>query len=249
LEAAFVSGFFYKMGKMAGPKVRKGKWLWHSLTSSEKEVLAAEYEVGQDLAREIRREMPPVSDPQVGQLFSDIGGRLAGRLSSKKRKFSFELVAGAEPNAFALPGGFIFVTEALWDLCAHDPDEMAFILAHEMAHVVRKHAIDRLISSSAISVLTRAAPVQGVLGGWLRSVGVQFLYNAYSQDRELEADDFGARLVKAAGFDLNAAVRLLARLMRRRPGPGENELGSYFSSHPPLTSRIKYIKRKLNFSG
>jgi len=232
-----VSGLFYNLGRKVGPKVRKVKWFWQSMTGSEADAIKVEHEVGRDLAREIRRQLGLDQEPQTEQILNEI--------TNKSRKFSFETVKGTEPNAFALPGGFIFVTRSLMELCRYNQDEVAFILGHEMGHVIRGHAMARIISNSAIATVSRAAPIRGLLAGWLRKVGVQFLESAYSQDLESEADKLGVRLVAAAGYDSGASVQLLSRLAKLSSPTGKLDLGSYFSSHPPFNIRIQNINHLL----
>jgi predicted Zn-dependent protease len=240
-----VSGLFYNLGKKVGPKVRKAKWLWQSIVGSEADAIKVEHEVGQDLAREIRRQLELELEPQAEQMLNEVGNRLAACVANKSRKFSFEILKGVEPNAFALPGGFIFVTRSLMELCRWNQNEIAFILGHEMGHVMRGHAMSRIISNSAIATASRAAPVRGVLSGWLRKVGVQFLESAYSQDLESEADKLGVRLVAAAGYDAGACVQLLSRLDALSKPDSQFDLGSYFSSHPSFKIRIQNINRLL----
>ncbi len=235
--------FFYNLGRMAGPKVRKGKWLLSSLTGSELEAIDAEYEVGRDLAEEVRRQTELDPSPAMARWLGDLGERLTECVKNKSRRFQFEAVLEEQPNAFALPGGFIFISRALVDLCEADPQEVGFVLAHEMAHVIRGHAIDRVISDSAIAAAARTTPVRGMLGGWLRGVGMKFVRSAYSQAREFEADALGARLTHAADFDPCAALRLLGRLEKLHHGAADVPLAEYFASHPPPGERIERLKR------
>ena len=241
IEGIALSGFFYNLGRKVGPGVRKAKWIWQSLTASETEVIAAEYEVGRDLAYEVRRCLEIDTEERVVELLNEVGGRLAGCVANKDRKFSFEAVKGGEANAFALPGGFIFITRSLLELCEWNRDEIGFVLGHEMGHVIRGHAMDRIISNSAISFGATAIAVRGALASWVGRVGVKFLESAYSQDLELEADRLGVRLVGAAGYDSGGPERLLSRLSElKRSGKGF-ELGNYFSTHPSFAVRIDNV--------
>ena len=243
-----MSGLFYNLGRKVGPKVRKARWMWQSFTGTEADAIKVEYEVGLDLAREIRQQLGPSREPQTDQVLNEIGNRLAACVANKFRRFNFETVDGPEPNAFALPGGFIFVTQSLVELCRYDKNEIACILGHEMAHIIRGHAMNRIVSNSAIAAASRAAPIRGVLSGWLRKVGVQFLESAYSKDLESEADRLGVRLVAAAGYEPDACVQLFTRLAKLKSPPDDFDLGSYFSSHPPFNVRIENIKRQLRKS-
>jgi predicted Zn-dependent protease len=240
-----MSDFFYNLGKSMGPQVRKGKWLWQSLTGNEADVIQAEYQVGQDLAREIRQQTGHTLEPEIEFLLQEIGSRLAARVANKKRKFKFDAIKGTEPNAFALPGGFIFLTESLVNLCVRKTDEMAFVLGHEMAHVIRGHAMERIISSTAIAAVSLTAPTRHLLTAWLRKVGLRFFEGAYSQERELEADTLGTRLIVAAGYDPCGPIQLLSRLAEQSQTTRKFNLGSYFSSHPPFAVRIQNLKQQL----
>ena len=240
-----MSGLFYNLGRKVGPKVRKAKWIWQSVAGSEADAIKVEHEVGRDIARQVRDQLRPDREPQTEQTLNQIGNRLAARVANRSRIFSFEMVKGAEPNAFALPGGFIFVTGSIVELCQRNQDEVAFILGHEMAHVIRGHAMDRIVHNSAIAAASRAAPIRGLLSGWLRKVGVQFLESAYSQELESEADKLGFRLAAAAGYDPRACVQLLSRLAKISRPVGQFDLGSYFSSHPPFEARIHNVSHML----
>ena len=238
-----MSGLFYNMGRKVGPKVRKAKWIWQSMTGTEADVIKVENDVGRDLAGEIRRQLRCEPQPQIEQMLSKIGPRLAACVANRFRTFSFEAVRGGEPNAFALPGGFIFVTGSLAELCRYNRDEIAFILAHEMGHVIRGHAMDRIISNTAISAASRITPARGLLSAWFQKVGVQFLESAYSQDLESEADKLAVRLAAAAGYDPQGSVRLLSRLAELKQNSEELDLGIYFSTHPAFSVRIRNVKR------
>lgn len=236
---------FYNLGRKAGPTVRKARWLWGSLTATEGEMIRLEHDVGLDLAREVREQVPLDDDPAVGRALDDAGSRLAACVASKQRSFHFEAFSAGEPNAFALPGGFVFVSRPIIDLCRGGRDELAFVLGHEMAHIISGHAIERIVTNSAVSVASRAAPVKGLLGGWLRQVGVQFLETAYSRDHELDADRLGVRLAVAAGYDPQASIRLLERLAELKTSAGPLDLGEYFSTHPTFDLRIRNIRQFL----
>ena len=125
-----MSSLFYNLGKMVGPRVRKVKWIWQSITASEADAIQTEHKVGQDLAREIRNRLELDTEPRAGQMLNQVGRHLAACVANKLRTFSFEVIKDDKPNAFALPGGFIFVTRSLLELCDWNRDQIAFILAH-----------------------------------------------------------------------------------------------------------------------
>lgn len=240
-----MSGLFYNLGRKVGPKVRKAKWIWHSVAGTEADTIKIENEVGRDLAREIRLLSEIDKNPKLEQILNETGLRLRECVANELRTFNFEAITGLEPNAFALPGGFIFVTSSIIDLCQWDKDETAFIVAHEMSHVIRKHAINRIMRDFAVTAASRVAPVRGAIAGWVKKVGMQYLESSYSHELEFEADKLGVRLIEAAGFTPEASISLLRRLSELKSSPNQIELGNYFSTHPPFTERISNINELL----
>jgi predicted Zn-dependent protease len=236
---------FYHLGRKMGPKVRKARWMWASATGDPGETIRLEHGVGQDLAHEAKQQLQMDVEPRTREILDQAGSRLAARVADKLRTFHFDAFLCGEPNAFALPGGFIFVSRPILDLCDWNEHEIAFILGHEMGHVMKGHAIERIMTNSAVAAASRAAPVQGLFGAWLRNVGVRFLETAYSRDNELEADTLGVRLASAAGYDPQGAIRLLSRLARLHHSPAPLALGEYFSTHPTAEIRIQSIRRYL----
>lgn len=236
-----MTSFFYSLGRMVGPGLRKANWVFRSLTGTEEEAVQAEFAVGQDFARSFVQQMEPDGDPEVERLLSGLAAQLTPCVRDQQRQFSFCAVRAAEINAFALPGGFIFLTRSLIQFCNYDPDELAFVMGHEMGHVLKRHAIDRLMASTVIRTGISRLPVGGLLRGPVLQVAGSLLNMGYSQDQELEADAIGVRLVRCAGHDTAAIPRLLARF---RSGE-EGVLSSYFSSHPPVDVRISQVERLL----
>jgi predicted Zn-dependent protease len=239
------NSLFYQLGKKLGPKLRKARWMWESFTGTEADAIRMEQAVGCDLATEVMAQLTLDADARARQTLAGISNRLSACVANKLRSFQCHGYQSDEPNAFALPGGVIFVSRSILELCRWDPDEVAFVMGHEMGHVIRGHAIERIVTGSAISAVSRAAPVPGVLAGWLRTVGVKYLETAYSREQELEADRLGLRLMLAAGFEAQGSVRLLSRLAELKKSAEPLSLGEYFSSHPTSEIRIASIRRYL----
>jgi Zn-dependent protease with chaperone function len=140
----------------------------------------------------------------------------------------------------ALPGGFVFISHSLVDLCERRPEELAFVIGHEMGHVIRGHAWDRMVNQTMLNAASVVILRAGVLGGWLRNSGMKLLQSAYARDCELEADELGLRLASAARFAPGGAIALLRRIERLAADPAS--LGQYFASHPPASERIARLE-------
>ena len=235
----------YALGRLAGKQFRKAQWMWASATGSEDEAIRAEQAVGRDMAAAVREDARGAVDPAVQAALDDVAAPLAAHVRNRTHRFEVTPLPGAEPNAFALPGGYIFVAPALVELAGGNRNELAFIVAHEMAHVIRRHAIDRILSQRALKAITLASPAARSIAPWVRTVGVQWLERAYSQDQEYEADELGGRLMRAAGFDPAGAVRMLERLGALEPGGGASGLGNWLSTHPPTADRIQRLREHL----
>ncbi len=223
------------LGKLGGDRARKpmkqAKWVWATLGGSDEEVERAEDEFGAECAEEFRAQFRGPVDQRMQALVDRIGERLAGA-AIHKRRFTFQVVASEMPNAFALPGGYIFVTDGLLDLCQCGPDEVALLLSHEMAHAALGHSRSRLMVDQVLNVLSTRVSAAGPLARTLLSKG-------FSREQEFEADEAGMRLATRAGFDRARGAMLLRRLLER--SPEEGPLAEFFASHPPLEERIARI--------
>ena len=232
LGAKFLPSLGAWLGGQSRKPFRQAKWMWSWFAGTEAEAIQAEYEYGRECARQFAAQFPGKAPREKQEVVSAVGSRLADAVKDHSRKFHFSLVRANVSNAYALPGGFVFITEPLVDLCAQDPDELAFLLGHEMGHVIRGHARSQLTARTFLNAVTARLSGAGLM---LR----QLLNQGYSRDLELEADGEGARLAAAAGFDPRAAARALERLARG--ASGDAGLAEYFSSHPPLAERVRKL--------
>lgn len=235
--------FFINLGRKLGTTVNKGKWYYKSLFGSEDEAIEAEYRMGKTLAANMGQEMVVISDPALQNLLNEVGGKLVQKVVNKKRRFRFHAVATKEINAFALPGGFIFVTAALLKKIELNRDEIAYILAHEIMHVVLKHPINRILTDYSARVISNLFLKGGTVGMIARQLVDNLLRSSYSQDNEFEADNYAVRLMKSAGFDPQASKSVLTKLAET--SPDDIPIYNYFLSHPSVRERIERIDKTL----
>jgi len=238
-----LAGFFYQLGKKVSPNVRKVRWVWQSFFGSEAEMIAAEIEVGMGLAREVRAQTPCCDESEMQGFVTQIAEKLAGCLKEKRRPFVVSVVDDLKPNAFALPGGYVFITRSILDLCGMEPGQVAFVLAHEMAHITKGHTMERIVMGSAVTIVSNLVTLRTAMVGWVRKAGVDAVQSVYSREQELEADALATALIHAAGYDPAAGERMLAGLAKQCPGSESNGYRKYFSTHPDSAVRIAEIRR------
>ncbi len=237
----FNPGILPGLGSWLGGKSRKpyrqAKWVWSSFAGTEDETIQAEHEYGAECARAFAAQFSGKTSRGDRELVDSVGARLAQAVKDSRRSFRIEVAGTAAANAFALPGGFIFITTALLDLCGRDRDEIAFFLGHEMGHVLRGHARDQMTANTFFNAVMSRVPAAGQL---LRTV----LSQGYSQLQELEADREALRLSSAAGFASRASVSALQRLAQ--VGSDPSGLAEYLSSHPPISERVRELEKILS---
>jgi predicted Zn-dependent protease len=239
----------YLVGRLAGKQFLKAKWMWQSVTGNENEAIQAEQAVGRDMAKVVEEQSQGSGSPEFQILLDNIAKPLAERVKNRNHRFEIKVLLSDNPTAFALPGGFIFIAPGLVELAEKNSDELAFVIGHEMAHVIRRHAIDRILSQKALSMASLATPAGRAVAPWLRSVGMQWLEKAYSREQEYEADVLGSRLAQVAGFDPRGALRMLERFRSLEGSSDPLGLSAYVSTHPPINDRQQHIREQLRLDG
>ena len=233
--------FFRFIGKKTGQTLRRGKWLYKAALGSEEEAIDAEYFVGKEIAGKITQLNKIDSNLEIHKLINSVGEKLIEKLKNSYRKFSFNSIISPDVNAFALPGGFIFATNSILQLTNYNEDEIAFILGHEIGHVVRRHIFNRTIANSSLNIISMVSKPGGLVGGLAMRTINQLIQSGYSRDQEFEADSFGTILMYSAGFNPHSASTLLERLEAGKQS--DSFVFNYFASHPPVKERV----RKINY--
>jgi predicted Zn-dependent protease len=181
--------------------------------------------VGSEAAEALAAQLGLLGDPELDAYVSGIGHRLLRRLQRRLFDYSFEVVNVAEPNAFVLPGGYVFLSRGLLAL-TNNEDELACVLGHEIVHAEHRHAARQQVLEQQTS--------SPLLRSWRRAARRA----AYSREMELEADKGGQHLCAAAGYDPMGMSTLLASLQQaERLRLGFTREPSFFDTHPGSRER------------
>ena len=210
--------------------------------------LEKEIALGKQLAAEVERQAKLVDDPLIAEYVNRLGQNLV-RNSDAKVPFRFKVIEAEAPNAFALPGGYVFVNTGLIEL-AEEESEIAGAMAHEIAHVAARHMTRQATKSELANLGT--LPLSIFLGGWggliarqAAAVAVPMTFLSFSRKDETEADYLCVQYMYAAGYDPAGIITIFEKLdalNRRKPGT----VGRLFSTHPMDTDRIQKTQKEIN---
>jgi predicted Zn-dependent protease len=210
--------------------------------------IVKEIALGKQLAEEVSRQSKLNRDPLVTEFINRLGQNLV-RNSDAQVPFTFQVVEDEVPNAFALPGGFIFVNTGLVKLASEEA-ELAGAMAHEVAHVAARHMTCQATKGQIVGIGATAASILlgGGLGGYASrqamGVGAQAAFLRLSRGAETEADYLGTQYLYASGYDPTGAISIFEKmesLKKSRPG----FLGRAFSTHPMDADRIAKTQREI----
>lgn len=182
------------------------------------------------------------TDPQASERVEKIGARLVttNREATANWQFKFHLLADPRTvNAFALPGGQIFITEGLYHQLKSD-DQLAGVLAHEIGHVAGRHSAAQLAKQQLSQGLTGAAVVASgdATTGQMAAIASHLMNLRYGRDDELESDALAVRFMAEAGYKPEAMIEVL-HILARNDGRGGPE---FFSTHPNPDHRIAQLE-------
>jgi len=211
--------------------------------------------IGQEAAAEVRKQYPIIKDEAIARYLTSIGDRLVAAAPSELKQpvyaYSFTPVNLKEINAFALPGGPMFVQRGMFDAAASE-GEVAGVMAHELSHVLLRHGTANATKAENpwLQIGQLAGAIGGaVIGGTYGSAiaqGTEFglgtLLLRYSRDFEKQADLLGTQIMARAGYDPRDLAHMFQTIAGEAGGNGGNP--QWLSSHPDPGNRTDYIKKE-----
>jgi Zn-dependent protease with chaperone function len=214
-------------------------------------------ELGREAAAEVRQQYPVIQDERISRYFDRLGDQLVeaapAALKESVFQYSFTPVNLKEINAFALPGGPMFINRGLFDAAAAE-GEVVGVMAHELAHVLLRHGTAN--ASKAQNPWLQLGQLAGAIGGGVLggaagsaiAQGTQFglgtLMLRYSRDFEKQADLLGAQVMARAGYDPRELARMFETIERESKESGGGGTPQWMSSHPNPGNRTQYITKE-----
>jgi peptidase M48-like protein len=212
---------------------------------------AQDVQLGREASQQVRRELPVMRDDEVTSYVQDLGRRLVNaippELQHREFQYTFEVVNVREINAFALPGGPMFVNRGMIE-AANTEGEVAGVMAHELSHVILRHGTAQASKATKYQVGEVAGAILGSIigGGWgqVISQGTQFglgtAFLRFSREFEKQADLQGAQLMARAGYDPRDMANMFKTIEKQGGGGGPQ----WLSDHPNPGNRYDYIVRE-----
>jgi Zn-dependent protease with chaperone function len=210
------------------------------LISTEQEI-----ELGREAARQVEAEYGLYNDPVMTAWVEKVGKKLAYSSPREGITYSFKVLNMEEPNAFAIPGGFVYVTSGLMkNFVKNNEDYLAVILGHELGHINERHGMSQLEWSLGLGIVLNVLLGDNGTVAQIAQVASNLIFLKYNREQELEADESGMRLAYNNGYNPRALIQFFKDL-RVYEKQNPNYTPEFMASHPDTESRIedanKYI--------
>lgn len=214
---------------------------------------ADDVKVGRQAAAEVEQQMPILNDSEATSYVSRVGQRLVNNIPEEFRhpefQYYFKIVNARDINAFALPGGPMYVNRGMIE-AARNEGEMAGVMAHELSHVALRHGTAQATKGQKYGLLAGILGIGGSIVGGIpgaaaqiagQGVGVYFL--KFSREYETEADILGARIMAGAGYDPRDLANMFKTIEQQSGGGG----GGFLSDHPSPANRYEKINQEAQY--
>lgn len=208
-----------------------------------------EIQMGQEYSQQINAQLPIVSDPEINRYINVLGDQIANLTSRSDLPWRFYIVDSREVNAFAVPGGYVYVNRGLIERTSK-MDELAGVLGHEIGHVVRRHSIQQMEKAQGANVgVTLACILTNICNSQAAQAGINIAGSAvfakFSRQDELEADQEAVTNTTRANINPEGIVSMFRKLIdERKSRPSAVE--GWFATHPLEEDRIQAAQAAIN---
>jgi Zn-dependent protease with chaperone function len=244
-RAALVAAFVLATASLALAARTRLKPGWN-LFSPQQDV-----QIGQRLSSEAQKQMPMLNDPRVDNYLNRLGHRLSAHAPGYRFPYQYRCVNSAAINAFALPGGYIYINRGVIE-AADDEAQLAAVMAHETSHVALRHGTNQ--ASKAYAWQVPFSILGGVMGSnsvgsVLAQLGGGFVVNSiflkYSRTDESQADVLGTQILYDSGYD----PRAMAQFFEKIEGENRSRPIEFFSDHPSPERRVERVEEEIDRLG
>jgi beta-barrel assembly-enhancing protease len=200
-----------------------------------------EVEMGRQYAAEVNRQLPIVDDPAIHRYINQLGNHIQRQPGARDIPYTFYVVNIQEVNAFAIPGGFVYLNRGLIERTANLA-ELAGVVAHEIGHVEARHSMEMLERMQAaqagvtIGSILLGIPPEG-LAGAVVDIGATAYFASHSREAENEADVIAVQMLPGAGIDPNGIVTFFQKLLEEQER-SPSRVEQWFATHPLTADRI-----------
>ncbi len=207
-----------------------------------------EKSIGRDFYDDYKKQKKYLDNTKEGARVKRIGQRLVQKGGLVDYDYTFTLIDDEEVNAFAVPGGYVFINKGLYDLLAYDEGMLAAVLAHEIGHVTERHYKKMYEDSlkAQLGILAVGIAIGGEKGGKVMealSVAGNIAFLKYSRDDEEHADEWGVKLAYRAGYDPYGMSRALQLFVKLEGVLGKLELFDLIRTHPNPGDRVSRTRK------
>jgi predicted Zn-dependent protease len=210
---------------------------------------STEIEIGREVSSEVESSEKLHTDQRVQNYVNNVGQKIAEVCDRKDIKYTFKVIDREEVNAFACPGGFIYIYSGLIKIMDNEA-QLAAVLAHEVGHVVARHSVKRLQTVYGYSILMDVLLGDKMSEAALQMINVAtfLILQGYGRDNEFEADSYGTLYIYRASYNPNGMIQIFNKFKEVEGNP-PSVFEQLLISHPPTQDRIDKVNKQIEKIG
>jgi predicted Zn-dependent protease len=208
-----------------------------------------EKQLGSEFDQQVRAESEIYQNEEWNNYFNQIGQSIVAVSDRKDLDYTFTIIKSEDVNAFAVPGGYVYIYTGLLDVIENEA-QLAAVTSHEISHVVARHSVKRLQQVLGVSLLYQIIVGEASSEALDAAIalGLNVALSGYSREYEREADEYGVFYMEKAGYNPEGAVGLFNEMQEAHGGDsdGRNFFENIFASHPETQERINNVEAQIS---